>query len=247
MKVCCPSCGRACGLRESVCSCGFTFSVRSVANHYLQGLKAGVKKGTTLECPICKLSVPVNATLCANGHPMTVEAAMHSVVGEPKSRFLEFCTNASPRAKRFIQWTHLIVSGVILGWLVKVIEERYQSGWLIKAALSGLYVSLVILAVRMFVPQQVFRILLTRTSWRVKLSLVFHMLSLMILLHIFVSAWWTRAAVFATIVGVAVLSATLFSHLGTRFIAMVRNSFLGPGASRPYEPKSPQGRSVRLE
>lgn len=172
---------------------------------------------------------------------------MDSVVGAQKARFFEFCTNASPQSKRFIQWTHLVISALILGWLVKVIEERYQNGWLVKAALSGLYVSLVILAVRMFVPEQVFRILITKTSWRVKLSLVFHMFSLMILLHIFVSAWWTRAAVFATIIGVAVLSTTLFSHLGTRFIAMVRNSFLGPGASRPYEPKSPQGRSVRLE
>lgn len=245
MNFRCPNCGNPCTLRQGACQCGFSLTLGSVVRHYFSGVQASVK-ATTIRCPTCNAPVALNESACPNNHPVSMSATVGKVVNTPRKSFLRFCLSASPRTKRVIQWIHLLLSAVLLFWLLGIIEERYHKDWILKTVLSSFYATLLVVILRAIIPKQVFRAIAAYAPWRVKLALIFHAFSVMILLHLLVSEWWMRAAVFATIVGVSLASAFVFYRFGSRFASGLMEAFCGP-ANRPFEPTAPQGRNVRVD
>jgi len=247
MKFTCPRCGKLCGLRQTACPCGFPLTLGSVVSFYWSSLFGSLRSNAAIRCPTCNVPVPPGTNLCPNNHPLTVEAAVGAVVNKPRNKFLNLCLHASPGARRFLQWAQLIFSAVLLWWLANLVEQRNRGGWVLEALLSSFYVTILLVLLRWLVPQSIFRAIAAYATWRVKLALVFHAFSAMLLLHLLVTGWWMRAALFAIMIGLSVLSLFLFSRFGVRIVSELAQALLGPPKSQPYDPRSPQGRNVRVE
>lgn len=208
---------------------------------YVKRLWGHVRANANFQCPRCGEAVPVNAKVCPNpgcGQPITLDAAMAA----PRQRWQRFLANADTETMRRVQWGYLILSAAVLWSLLAFVEQRYSEHWIRHALLSVVYLAVFGFLAPLIVPRHVFRVIATRTGWRVRLGLVLNYLALLLLLQILIGTWWARALMLAGFFGVTCVAVWVLR-------AVLLPTFMNQSQPQDtrFDPTAPQGRRGRFD
>lgn len=244
MEFLCPKCERPTGLMRSACrNCGFSLTIGSVLGHYWDRLKSLA----ALRCPQCQNAVPVGQPACGTcGKAMTLGAAVQYATDPPKKWWHRFLRGATRGQKRLVQWIYLLLSGLLLLGTVAHIEKNVGGEWYGYAALSAVYLAVFGLLLLVLVPRRVFWTVYFHSSALTKLSLLCNAVVATFALQLFIGAWWARAVILASLFGVLWFAAYLFHVFILPMAAETERVFVGQ-PQQNFDPRTPQGRNVRLD
>lgn len=244
MEFLCPKCERPTGLLRSTCRhCSFPLTVGSLLGHYF----GQVKSLAAIRCPHCQTAVTVGSSVCANcGTALTLGLAIDHTLAPPKRWWRRFLERATPGRKRLIQWFHFLLSLTLLGGMIAHIEQNAGDAWFKYAALSAVYIAVFGLLLLLLVPRRVFWMVYFRSSALTKLSILCNALVATFALQLFIGAWWARAIILASMLGVLWFAAYLFHVYILPMAAATEQTFVGSPQDN-FDPRAPQGRNVRMD
>lgn len=209
MEIICPKCekgslslgGRACPV------CNFPPTVEAALAHYTGKFAKPFNRFCVACCPACRSIYPGSATKCARcGRPL-----YSSLLFSLRYRFQQ-----STVIRFVVRWSFYAASAILFWRLLAYVEShqaRRLIDWLKYAGLSVAYLAAAGILVRWIVPISVMRAITHRAPAGVKLSLVLNFFSGVLLLHIFVAAWWTRACLFAGLFGVVLVGGWVLTRM----------------------------------
>ena len=215
MRFKCPYCrhGRP-KLTDEVCpDCGKQVSLRPLLKLCWQKFKDRFVRAAVARCPKCGENIPLNATVCVCGASMELGAAVQTALEPPRKRWHGFVNAAGPGMARFLQWLYLGISLVAGWWLLNYVQAQHSKQWIGYAALSAVYLAVLIFVGSWLVPQRVFQAVSQRARPVVKLALLANFLTLLLLLQLVIKTWWAQALALAGLIVVAVLGLMLSSFL----------------------------------
>ena len=215
MRFKCPKCGYdQLKLTDEVCpDCQLALSLRPLLGYYLKRLKTRFRRAAVTRCPRCGKKVRLNATACACGASMTLEAAIQATLEPPRKRWHHFINTIGPGMESLIRWLYLGASLAAGWWLLNYVHAQYSQRWLGYAALSAVYLAVLFFLVSWLAPRRVFQEVSRRARPVVKLALLANFLSLLLLLQLVIKAWWAQALTLVGLILVAVLGLLLSSFL----------------------------------
>ena len=170
-----------------------------------------------------------------------------SATGPQRERFRRMTTPTRANMRRF-QWAYLLVS-MVAGWIsLGVLERHFAENWVWHALLSVFYLGAFLLLVFWLVPRETLFRIVARTSRMVKFAMVFNYLTLLFLMQMLFAAWWTRAVMLGTLFVITWFGAWIFWRFAWPMSTIIAAIFMDPADSqRPFEPRDPQGRNVRMD
>jgi hypothetical protein len=175
-----------------------------------------------------------------------MQAIIHASVDPPRKRLEKAFKAASPQAKRRIQWAYLLLSLGLLWGLLAYVEKHVGDRWYGWAALSVIHLAALGFFAAWLFPRPILHAISHQATGMVKLSLALNVFSAILLLQLFIGAWWARALILAALFAVVWLGAYLLIWYVLPMAAATRQVFLGPGEQQ-FDPSAPQGRHVKLE
>lgn len=235
-----PGCGKPVSLRDAVCRhCQQPLGFGAIVRLQWRRLSGGIHRQTQVACPSCGEPLPLSASTCpACAAPLGVEDAVDRVLNPVRQRWEQFKFRAlgDPARQRRIQWAHLLLSGLILWLLVGYVAQLDTANRIRLLGLCSLYLAVISFVTTLVAPEGFFR-RIARWGWRVKLGLVCNYFSLLLVLQLFIGAFWTRAVTLAALFGVTLAATFLF-----------RMFLSGPAEpSSKFDHTAAQGRRARFD
>jgi hypothetical protein len=242
MRYTCPRCGHEeLKLTDKTCpNCKLVLSIRPLLKFYWHQWKKRLKRAAVTRCPHCNENVPLNAAACVCGESLKVGDAVAAALDPSRKKLEHFVNTAGTGTQRLIQWLYLAVSLTAGCWLLNYVHAQYSKQWIGYAALSTVYLGVLVVLANWLVPQQVFKAVKCRGA-PVKLALLANFLSLLLLLQLVIKAWWAQALALAALIGVAVLGLLL-----SNFITSIQAGKSRPGDSIHTKTR-PQGRKAVID
>lgn len=247
MLIQCPN-GHVCQWSERTCpECGFELTLRAVLRHYGRRLSTGMRHRAVIACPHCQEVAPLTASTCPHcGQTISFDDAYETAVQPARRRYHAFIREASPRTKRLFRWSYFAVSAVGLWQMLAYIEAHVGDGWVGHAALSVIYLAVLLLGVLLFVPRRRLRALVGHRSVSVKLGLIMNCFCGLIVLQIVIGEWWMRSLVLAGLFLIVWLAFYVLHEWVLPMLGAARSTFLGSEEKR-FDHTGPQGRMARFE
>ena len=249
MKIACPRCAHVVGLNSRACSrCGLAMSLGSVVKYYWKRLWKGVQAAAVVRCGRCSSPVPLRSAWCPVClSPVTLRSAIDSVVQPSKRNWRWFlaAANASPEAKRRIQWMYLLFSLSLLWWTLALVEERFAGGLVGHAALATVFLTGLGLLTLLLVPRKLVQTIIRRASALVKLALIANFLTAILTIRMFTTTWKERALILAGLMITAWFAAFLLSRIVWPMKEEFEEFYADKDDQRRFDPTDPQGRSGR--
>lgn len=238
----CPQCAQAVDLRGKICpACGLPLTLGALVAFYWRRLRGGIRQSTSVRCPSCGKPVPIAEKNCLNPDcraPITVGGALDATLAAPRRRWLSFLENLTPGMVRCFQWGYVLTSLFVLWQVLTFTEKHYSDKWVLHAGLSTVFLAVIVFLTWVIAPAGVLRVVSQRASWRIKIALVSNYLTLLLVLQMAISKWWTRALLLAGMFAVTWLAAW---GLRSLLVPMVDQP---PGQSQ-FDPSADQGRRGR--
>ena len=242
MTFACPGCGHKIKFGDAACAgCKLPLTVGAVMGAYLQKFRT--------RCPHCKFPVSISSPVCPScKQAITVEAALKTTAKPATDKWEKFNRSASSKTKRRFQWVYFFGSLILLGGLVNYLADSDSTQLLGRGLMSALYMGVTALMLKWFVPARVYRTVLQRASKLVKISLVFNICSLILILQIVIGHWWAQAAVLAALFA----SCWLAGYFLFNFIFPMSQGFrdfftTGDQPDPRFNPEERQGRNARYD
>jgi hypothetical protein len=242
MKLRCPKCNETCGLFERECPrCGFSLAVGSLVRFYC-------RRTTSLQCPRCRNgALPIGVKVCPNcGETPTLQDLLAATVEPPRRRLNRFFWNASPGVKRLAQWTYLFLSAATLWMLLGYVEHHNGHRLFESAVLSIVHLAAMGFAAAWFMPRRLLFTISSRATGMAKLSLALNLLAGMLLLQLFIAAWWKRTLLLAGLFIVLWFAAYLMNLYFLPIGGATAQAFMS-SSDNQYDPASNQGRTARFD
>ena len=246
MDFACPyaNCGKPVSLRDASCPhCHEPLSVGAILRYQYRRLTGGVRRQARVACPKCRKPLPLSATVCPKCKtPVAFDDAVDHVLNPIRAWWEAWKARAAadPARQRRVQWTHLFLSGLLLWLLVSYVANHRAADWLWQLGLCAVYLAVIAFLTALIAPAGFFP-MIARWGWRVKVGLTFNYFTLLLLLQMFIGAFWVRAVTLAVLFAV-----TYVAFLVLRwFLAPMAQSFAPP--SNRFEPTDPQGRRARYD
>lgn len=205
-----------------------------------------VKRGPLIKC---------TATFCEKAYPLSykecpfcttensLQNAVDSVIepiGEATQRAIK---TRSPETKRRFQRAYLILSFFVLCFALSHSAKSDGDEVGKSALMAVLYLGCLALLIRWFVPQKLIITFLLRTTWVVKLALIFNYLACLILLQVVIAGWWAQFVGLAILVGLTWGGVWVFCRLLWSMNLEMKNIFLfGKEDSSSFNHLGDQGR-----
>ena len=242
MEIICPKCGKgSLTLGGRACPvCHFPPTVNAALAHYTGKLSGPLNRFRVACCPACRNIYSASQTTC-----LTCGGAIHSsLLFSLRYRF-----HQSLIIRFFIRWTYYSVSAFLL-WRLLAYVETHQArkliDWLKYAGLSILYLASAGILVRWVVPISVMRAITHRAPAGVKLSLAMNFFSAVLILHVFVATWWTRASLFAGLFGVVLVGGWVLTRMIFPTYQSSMAVMFGDGPTY-HDTTTDQGRIIRYK
>jgi hypothetical protein len=132
----------------------------------------------------------------------------------------------------------LFLSVVLFWGLLAYVEKTLTEGWFSHAVLAIAYLAGLILVADLLLPRFWFQTLNRRVGRVVKLGLLCNYLTLPLVLHVLVGAWWQRAVSLAAVIGGSLLAV---------FVARLILPSTPPEQDATFDPSVYQGRHGRYD
>ncbi len=249
IKFSCPRCLQVINLRDGACpGCGFSLTLGSVLGHYFHRCRSKLPKSPDVQCPNCHHAVPLSAKSCpACNTAITINSAIGSVLEPPRRRWHSLrsrIADASPEARRYIQWSYFVLSMALFWWSLHYTERHVDTGWIGPAILSVIFLAAIALLSVFLVPRHVFSAIARHASVIVKLSLIANSLALLVVMQIVISTWWARALTLAGLLAIITGAAYILCRHIWPLTTQVRGVFRQDGTG-DFDPSAMQGRRGR--
>lgn len=197
-----------------------------------------------IRCPSCGRAIPITTRVCS-GYGCHVSITFGLVVNagltSPWQLWHHFLDNATDSTARVLQWGHFIFSAVVLWGLLGYAENHSLDHWVPRAALATGYFLALAYLIPLLLPGIDVCLVWKRAGARSKLGLLCNCLSVMVGLHIFITAWWNRTLLLAVLFVMAAIACAL---AGVVLSGLIQ----GPSESaREFDPLDPQGRVGRYD
>ncbi len=245
MLIQCPR-GHTCQWSDRVCPvCDFKFTLGSILGHYAQQVMGGVRRRAVVSCPHCQAAAPITASTCPHcSETITFDAAYEATVEPTRQRYRNFILGASPRTKRLVRWSYFLLSTAGLWQMLAYVEAHVGDGWVWHAALSIVYLAVLLLGVLLFVKRERLSALVHHRSVSVKLGLIMNSFCLLILLQIFIGEWWLRSLVMAGLLLAVWVALYVLHEWVLPMLRATEAAFLG-SPEKKFDHTGPQGRTAR--
>jgi len=209
-------------------------------------LKLVVKRATSgplVACPECGFPLLLSRRECPKcDKPVTASAALQYVARPAQALISRGSKGDGHAGKRIGHFVCLLFS---LGFLIYALDQVAELGilgWAKHTIVSLVFVAVVAMLIRFVVPRQVLLILLLRTSWVIKLSMVFTYSAVFLFVWASLGAWWTKAVALATLAIVTSGGVWIFTSLMWPTTLDVTHIFFPPQVE-PFDFRRPQGRT----
>ena len=247
MGFVCDECRRPIGLRDRACrTCGKEYTVQAFFSSLFRRATKGIPQSILVVCPKCRHRVPPTLVQCPDcGADLTVEAAMDEALEPLKDKWEAFGKSLGPRMRRRIRVAYFLISAFVFWETLGYVEKHHAEGWILHAALSVLYLAVLLLLIMWLAPREKVKSWIIKPYASVGLGMVANYFTLMLLLQVFISAWWTRATILAGLfvvswAGIKVFAGFLLPGIGQLFETV----FTRPPENK-VDPTKPQGRTGR--
>lgn len=176
-------------------------TLQALLRHYWHRFRDGVRQKAVIKCPKCAQPVPVDTPTCpACQTTITVAAAVDATMERPRRRWRLFINQATPATDRKIRALYLLLSVALLWGVLAYTESHLSERWFSHAILALGYLVFLTLLASLILPGPWLNALLKRTKVLTKLGLLCNYLTLPVLLHMLVGAWWQRAVSLAVVI-----------------------------------------------
>lgn len=245
MKIQCPNpnCSHGVKLSDHACpDCGFSLSLGSVIKLCWRRFLDFFRDRAVIRCPECRHPVSLADKNCSNsecGKPVTVEAVVVATL-EPRRRWQDFLSTATPTTASRLQWAIFLFSFLILLGTFAYAEAHQTDYWALHALLGACYVVALGALLPLVRPDidlgQVWR----AAGRPMKLALICNYLTLLLVFQLVVAAWWKRALLLAVI---ALLARVAKGILGAIFSRLAN----GDDNTVYFDTSDPQGRRGKFD
>ena len=187
--------------------CHFPPTVEATVAHYKGQLSGTLGRFQVAYCPECKEIFEDAQSLC---FPCGVNLE-RSLLFSLRYRFQQ-----SPGLRFCVRWTYYLASAILLWRLLAYVETHQARNWIAWLTYGGVsiaYLAVAGLVVRWVARKSAVQAIQNFAPAGVRLALVLNFFSVVILLHIFVATWWTRATIFAGLFVVVLVAGWVLNRL----------------------------------
>jgi hypothetical protein len=233
-------------LRDQACpNCHRTFGVFTFPVIVWQNVRAWLARVTAIRCPACLRASPWRDSACRHcGQALTFAASVEVVLTPLRRRWEAAIDGAGPRAMRRVQWGHFLLSVAALWGSLGYPERHPGNGWSGPAALSALFLAVILLLMALLMPRR-FWVRLLGWSRLTRFGLVFNYFTALLWLQPLIQTWEARAQTLAVLIGITYLGGWLLTRLLWPMYCNTANIVLG--AAQGFNASQPQGRRVSDE
>jgi hypothetical protein len=201
-------------------------------------------RGPLIKCPtsFCTKSYPITYATCPFcGLENTIESGISAAAEPLVNKVQKAITTAGAETKKKVQKVYLIISLLVLFAVFSGAGHGDAADMAGCAVLSVVYLGLILVLVRWFVPRDKIIKFLLKTTWVVKLSLIFNYLTCLLALQNIIGDWWGQFAALAGVVCITWAGLWIFCCVFWP-VATDASSVLLGGLSGKFNPTDNQGR-----
>ena len=245
MRLICPKCGssRPTPSHKRCPSCRRRLTFANKAAGEVRRIAKWVRNGPLIRCPACDFPSPLGYLECPNcGTPRTASVALQYVAGPAQAWISRTCKGDGHRAKRIGHFLCLVFSLAFFIYGLQQVSDLDALALFAHAAVCFVFVAVIGIVIRFVVPRHVLIVVLLRTSWLIKLSLVLNYTALFLLVWASLADWWSKAVALATLAVVTWGGAWAVASLLWPTTLRLTQMFLYTGVE-PFDPTRRQGRT----
>jgi len=209
-------------------------------------MKVKAAKATLTQCSNCEFAFSMlhesNCPRCKT--PITLPTAAKAGAQAASWKWRDFITHATPHQLRVFQRLILLVSLMLFGIAAHYVGKKAGDEWGGYIFLSFVYMVVIGLLIKRFVPVQTLHLIANRTSATIKLALLVNVLTAVLVIQILVGTWLAQTVVIATVFGVCAAAAWVLCRFAWPLSAELYDLFFQP-SDPTFDPTQPQGRQAR--